>query len=350
MKVLKGDCLEKIVIHKPGDHSVLKIEKFELTDPKEDEIQVRVHYSGINYADICIRWGIYESAKKFVGWPITPGFEFSGIVEKVGPNSKFKIGDKVFGVSLFNAQSSHINIATNQVFHLPTNLTLKEASCVPAVFLTAYHALFQIFILKENSLVLVHSAAGGVGSSLVQLLKARGHRVIGVVGSTHKVGYLEELGADFIIDKSQMNLWKEVERYAPQGLDVVLDANGVATLNESFKHLAPMGKLVVYGFHTMLPKSQKLNWPKLIWGYLKTPRFNPINLTSANKSIIGFNLSFLFNEKEILVQGMEEIIKLFETKKIYSPKVTAFKACDIAKAHQLIESGSSIGKITLDWT
>lgn len=341
---------KKIVIHKPGDHDVLKIEDFQIQDIKENEIVVDVKFSGVNYADVCVRWGIYESAKKFVGWPITPGFEYSGIVSRIGDSvSKFKVGDEVFGVSFFNGYSSSVIVPEHFVYHKPKNLSFEQAACFPAVSLTAYHALFQNFVLRPKSMVLVHSAAGGVGSSLTQLLIHFGHTVIGVVGSSSKVNYLKELGCTYIIDKSKQDLWSEVKKIAPGGLDVVLDANGVETLAKSFEHLAATGKLMVYGFHTMLPKSGRLNWPKLIWNYLRTPRFSPLELTAKNKSVLAFNLSFLFERFDILNEGMNHLIKLVEEGSIKPHEVVAFSYKDVAKAHAYIESGKSVGKIALAW-
>lgn len=341
--------MKKIVIHKPGDHTELKLEEHAEIELVSEHVRVKVHFSGVNYADICVRWGIYESAKKFIGWPITPGFEFSGVIIETTQTSKFNVGDEVFGVSFFGAYANELVVPEKFVFQRPKNLSREEAAAFPAVFLTAYHALFQNFILREKSTVLVHSAAGGVGSALTQLLIAKKHKVVGVIGSSHKRSYLEELGCQHIIDKSTQDLWQEARKMAPEGFDVVLDANGVETLKESFKHLRPMGKLVVYGFHTMLPKDQKLNFIKLAINYLKTPRFSPLELTSANKSVLAFNLSFLFDHFEILNEGMEELIELVESSKIKGHKVNVFKASEVAKAHGLIESGKSVGKIILEW-
>lgn len=85
--------------------------------------------------------------------------------------------------------------------------------------------------------MLVHSAAGGVGSSLVQLAKLMGCEVVGVVGTNHKVEAAKSLGADFVFDKSRQDLWREARKRAPQGYDVICDANGVASLRESYKHI-----------------------------------------------------------------------------------------------------------------
>ncbi len=341
--------MKRVVIYRPGDHDQLRIEESTISDPKDGEVQVDIQFSGVNYADVCVRWGIYESAKKFIGWPITPGFEFSGVISKVSAGSKFNVGDEVFGVSFFNGYSSALNLPEHFVFNKPNQLSFEEAACFPAVFLTAYHALFQNFILRPNSKVLVHSAAGGVGSALVQLLVSAGHEVVGVIGSSSKREYLSSLGCHHIIDKSKENLWKRALEICPEGYDVVLDANGVETLKESFKHLAPTGKLMVYGFHTMLPKSGRLNWIKLAWNYLRTPRFSPLELTSANKSVMAFNLSFLFERFDILNDGMVELIKLVKSGAIRGHQVKVFDAFDVGQAHGHIESGKSVGKIAIKW-
>jgi NADPH:quinone reductase-like Zn-dependent oxidoreductase len=95
--------MKKIVIHSPGSYEKLKLEEAADLFPENDEIVVETKAFGVNYADCCVRWGVYESAKKFIGWPITPGFEFSGYVKKVGASvQKFQVGDKVFGITLFN--------------------------------------------------------------------------------------------------------------------------------------------------------------------------------------------------------------------------------------------------------
>jgi len=346
--------MKKIVIHEAGGYDKLKIEEHEALSIKAGHIKVKVKYSGINYADICIRWGIYESAKEYVGWPITPGFEFSGVVEEVPENhEKFKVGDEVFGVTLFNAYADEVLVPEHQLFKKPGNLSFAQAACFPAVFLTAYHGLFQNFVFRKNSKVLIHSAAGGVGTALVQLAKWHDCEVTGVIGRATKKEHLESLGVDHIIIKSEQDLWAEAKKISPEGFDVVLDANGVETLKESFKSLRPTGKLVVYGFHTMLPKesnSGRLNFLKLVWNYLRTPRFSPIDLTSANKSVMAFNLSFLFEHKEILSEAMEVLLELVDEKKIVGHPVSEFSAQEIGEAHKHIESGLSIGKIAIKWT
>ena len=107
-------------------------------------VTVEVHAFGLNYADCCIRWGLYASAKKFVGWPITPGFEFSGKVVWSGKDSTFKTGDLVFGVTMFGAYSTKITVPSHQLFPKPSTFSMSEAAAFLCTGFTAYYALFQL--------------------------------------------------------------------------------------------------------------------------------------------------------------------------------------------------------------
>ena len=186
---------------------------------------------------------------------------------------------------------------------------------------------------------------------LVQLGKLAGCRVTGVVGAAHKVGTVLELGADAVIDKSTQPLWLTAERLAPDGYDIILDANGVATLRQSYRHLAPVGKLVVYGFHSMLPRRggvpHKL---RLAWDYLRTPRFSPFDLTTHNRSVLGFNLSFLFDQTSTLQQGLQQLLDWLEEEKLQTPGVTSYPFESVAQAHRDLESGQTTGKLVLTCT
>lgn len=339
--------MRKVVIHSAGGYEKLKLEEHSSPIAKDGQVKVLVKAAGINYADITVRWGLYESAKKFIGWPITPGFEFSGTVLE-SHDDKFKQGDKVFGITLFGGYAEEIVVPAHQLYHLPTSMNYSQAAGFPAVFMTAYHALFQNIVVRPEMTVLIHSAAGGVGSSLVQLAKVFGMKVVGVVGSSHKVEIVKNLGADEVIDKSTQSLWGRAQEICPDGFDIILDANGVETLGDSYKNLRPTGKLICYGFHTMMPKTGgRINWIKLAINWLKTPRFNPLDMTTSNKSVVTFNLSFLFDRMDLLGEAMEKMMPWLEEGKIKVAKVNEYKVEDVALAHADLESGKTIGKLVL---
>ncbi|MDI1447513.1 medium chain dehydrogenase/reductase family protein [Polyangium sp. 6x1] len=358
--------MRKVVIHGPGSYDRLKLEEHPDPSPAPGEILVDVEAAGVNYADCIVRMGLYESAKKYVGWPITPGFEVAGKVAALGAGVGTRLGatlgqaelrpqtpgpapgTPVVAVTRFGGYASRVAIPAHQVFPLPKGFSVAEAAGFPSVFLTAYYALFELANVRQGMNVLVHSAAGGVGSALVELGKIAGCRVVGVVGASHKVAVARKLGADAVIDKSVEPLWPVAERLAPEGYDVVLDANGVETLGESYRHLASAGKLVVYGFHTMMPrKGGRPNWIKLARDWLRTPRYNPLDLTNDNKSVLAFNLSYLFHRKDLLAEYMGKLIGWIEEGRITAPPVTPFPVERVADAHRAIEGGSTVGKLVL---
>ena len=343
--------MKKIVIERPGGHRQLQIKEFPSPIPQSNEVLIEVTSAGVNFADVFIRMGLYKSAKEFVGWPITPGFEFSGKVVKRGRDvSDLAEGSPVFGVSLFGAYSSHLCVPRQQVFLIrpDSKFSADQWAAFPAVFLTAYHGLFQNIVLRPEMKILVHSAAGGVGGALLQLGKIAGCSMVGVVGAGHKIKTALEYGADVVIDKSRGNLWKEAENLYPNGFDVVFDANGPATLKQSYLHLASSGKLVTYGFHSMLSKRGGFaNYFKLAYGYFRIPRWNPLNMTNENKSLIAFNLSYLFHRMDLLKESMQNLLRWVEEGKIQAPALQRFPFEKVADAHRALESGNTVGKLIL---
>lgn len=346
--------MQKIVIHRPGGRQQLQIESAPAPEPQPDEVRVKVAAAGVNFADIFVRLGLYQSAREFVGWPITPGFEFSGTVTDCGRRvGGFDVGSAVFGLTRFGGYASHVCVPQDQVFSIPpdSRFSLDQWAGFPTVFLTAYHGLFQNIVLRPQMNILVHSAAGGVGGALVQLAKVADCRVIAVVGSSHKVPVAQDFGADAVIDKSRRDLWSEVQTHCPEGCDVIFDANGPETLKQSYRHLAASGKLVVYGFHSMLAKrGGLLKWIKLAIGYLRLPRWNPLHMTSANKSIIAFNLSYLFHRRDLLQEAMQNLTAWVQSGKIKAPPLQSFRFEDVAEAHRALESGQTTGKLILKFS
>jgi len=341
--------VKKVVIHRPGGYKRLCLEQHPDPIPGDGEVLIAVEAIGVNFADCITRMGLYASARQYVGYPVTPGFEVSGRVSATGSGVEdLKMGDPVIGLTRFNGYATRLALPRRQVFPLPQRLSMVEGAGFCTVFLTAWFALFELAHPHPRDHVLVHSAAGGVGSALVQLGKMAGCRVVGVVGAPHKRDAVQALGADAVIDKSTQDLWSAARHHAPRGYQVVLDGNGAATLDQSYRHLAPVGKLVVYGFHSMFPRQGgRPNWPRLVWDYLRTPRFSPFKLTAENRSVLGFNLSFLFDKAELLTHGTEQLLRWVGEDKLHPLTVTAYPFERVADAHRDLESGRTVGKLVL---
>ncbi|MGD8689859.1 MAG: medium chain dehydrogenase/reductase family protein [Gammaproteobacteria bacterium] len=340
--------MRRISIISPGGHDRLRI--VEAPDPRPDpgEIRIEVEAIGVNFADCITRMGLYASARELVGYPITPGFEVAGTIEALGENVKgWSVGERVMAVTLFNAYQTCVCIPADQVFPVPEDWSLAAAAGFPAVFLTAWYGLFELAHPRSGERVLVHSAAGGVGQALVQLARLSGCEVTGVVGAAHKVAAVEAL-AEHVIDKSTVDLWSTAEAMAPGGFDIVFDANGVATLRDSYRHLAPGGRLVVYGFHSMFRKGgSRVPWLKLARDWLRTPRFNPLDMTRSNRSVSAFNLSFMMEKKLLLLEGMRQLLAWAGDGAIRPLPVTRHPFDSVAEAHRALESGQSTGKQVL---
>jgi NADPH:quinone reductase-like Zn-dependent oxidoreductase len=293
-----------------------------------------------------MRLGLYRAAKG--SYPLCPGLEFAGVVRQSGPGVEgYKPGDKVFGACRFGGYTTAINSPAEHLWPLPEAWDFEKGATFPVAYLTAYYALHHVGQLKESDRVLVHSAAGGVGTALLHLLKLNANMSVGVVGLSNKVDAGKGSGATFVIDKSTQDLWKKAEELSPEGYDLILDANGASTLKDSYRHLKPAGRLLIYGFASMFSRSGRKNYPKLIWYYLKTPRFNPFDLTGSNKTISGFNLIYLFDRVDLFRSIMETLIRWDTEGLLPLAPITTFPFEDVVSAHKAIESGRSVGKLVL---
>lgn len=340
--------MKRIRIDRPGGHDRLCIEQVEDSQPAPGQVRIAVEACGVNYADGIVRMGLYASARELHGYPITPGFEVAGRIDAIGAGvDRARLGEAVIGLTLFNGYSSLVCVEATQAFPIPPGLSMAQAASLPTVFLTAWFMVHQQLYPRANERWLVHSAAGGVGSALVQLGRLAGCEVTGVVGAAHKLEYCRRLGAQHVIDKSSTSLWPAASAIAPAGFDAIFDANGVATLRDSFNHLAPTGRLVIYGFHSMLPRDGRLNWLRLAWDWLRTPRFNPLQMTQHNRSVLAANLSFLQSHAPRLREGMRWLLAHFESGALQPLPVESFPFEQVADAHRRIESGQSVGKLVL---
>jgi synaptic vesicle membrane protein VAT-1 len=251
---------------------------------------------------------------------------------------------------------------------------MAQAASLPAVSLTALYALVLAgnFVPSSTSLpsstcssrissmsqpqnraILIHSAAGGVGSMLIQMSKLLGlSPIVGVVGRSSKVDAAKALGCDVVIDKSHENLWQAASKAAPNGYSAICDANGVATLSESYLHLAPTGRLVVFGFHSNLPMGQDMlspmEWLKMVVRMVQLPKFDAMDLVTSNKGVLGFNLSFFVDEMDLLGQLYDQIGTWISNGQLVCPRVVEMDLADITQAHDLIQSGTSVGKIVIN--
>lgn len=339
--------MKRVLVRRPGGHAALELVEEEDPRPGPGEVLVRARACGVNFADVAVRQGLYDAAKGL--YPITPGFEFAGTVEALGAGARaFRPGNRVFGVRRFGGYASLHCVPETQLWPCPEGWSLEQSAGLAAVHLTAHHGLFNVAKVSVGETVLVHSAAGGAGSAIVLQALAFGCRVVGVVGSPEKAAFARSLGCDVVIDRSSQDLWAEADRAAPAGFDAIFDANGVSTLREGFKRLSAGGRLVVYGFAEFLARgAERPSWARLALSWMRMPRFSPLDMTTTNRGILGFNLAFLFHKLELARRGMERVLAWAREGKVRPVPVTGFPLERSADAHRAIESGKTSGKLVL---
>jgi NADPH:quinone reductase-like Zn-dependent oxidoreductase len=192
----------------------------------------------------------------------------------------------------------------------------------------------------------VHSAAGGVGTALLQQARVAGLRSVAVVGSERKASVARDYGADAVVVRGP-GLWADVDRAAPGGFDAIFDANGVTTPRPGFERLRSGGRLVIYGFAEIMPRGGRPFLPLLAWNWLRVPRFSPLELTGTNRSVMGFNVVYLTEDAALAREGFDAIARWAREGGVRKPPVTAFPAERAADAHRVLESGDTVGKLVL---
>jgi NADPH:quinone reductase-like Zn-dependent oxidoreductase len=226
-------------IHAYGGAEVVHIDQVPIPKAAPGEVVVRVHAAGVNALDWKIRDGFMRDAFP-LPLPAALGIEFAGEVTEVGAGvTAFAIGDRVMGplVSL-GAYTDHVAIAASTLTLTPAGLDDVHAAAIPVASLTAWQALFEAGELKHGQTVLIHGAAGGVGSFAVQFARRIGAHVIGTAQGVH-AGYLRALGAHEVIDYRTTDFWKAINH-----VDLVLDLVGGTTLTNSWQVLTDNGRIV----------------------------------------------------------------------------------------------------------
>jgi NADPH:quinone reductase-like Zn-dependent oxidoreductase len=229
---------------------------------------------------------------------------------------------------------------------VPESWDFADAAGLPAVQLTAYHGLLHVAHVRAGETVLVHSAGGGVGLALLQQIRILGARSVAVVGSDRKAAAARDAGADAVAVRGP-DLWGEIDRAAPGGLDAIFDANGVTTPRPGFNRLRPGGRLVIYGFGEIMPRGRRGFLPELALNWLRVPRFSPLEMTGTNRSVMGFNVVHLTENAALARAGFDAISSWAAEGKLRKVPITSFPVERAADAHRALESGATVGKLVL---
>ncbi|MEO1260894.1 MAG: zinc-binding dehydrogenase [Bacteroidota bacterium] len=327
---------------KAGNVRNLKIITENLPDPSADEVTVEVKAIGLNFADVFAIWGLYSATPP---GEFTPGLEYSGVIAKVGANvTNVKVGDRVMGVTRFGGYCTHLNIGHQYVIPLPGEWSFEEGSAYLVQVLTAFYGLTNLGGLEKGHSVLIHSAAGGVGTLANRIAKKMGAFTIGTVGSSNKLDLLKEEGVDRGIVRGDDFAQKLDEALGDRELNIVMECIGGKILKQGFAKLAPQGRSIVYGAAQYASNGDKPNYLRLLLMYLKRPKIDAQQLAEDNKGILGFNLIYLYEKSELMHELLAEIKKL----NIGKPRVGhTFEFEKLPDAVRLFKSGKTTGKVVI---
>ncbi len=336
--------MKQIWSTRAGGTQVLEIRTAPDPEPEEGEVAVSVHAIGINFADIMSRMGMYPDAPPF---PFVAGYEVSGVVRACGAGvNEFSPGQRVFGMTRFGGYSTEVCVPKEQLFGIPPGLDFPEAASIPVNYFTAYLALFTMGSIRKGDRVLIHSAAGGVGTAAVDLARTVGVEIFGTA-SAGKHDYLREIGCDHPIDYRSGDFVNEVLRLTDgQGVQIVLDPIGGGNIRKDRRILSPLGKIIAYGVASASSSSRR-QLLRLIFTAASFPFFHPVQLMNANQGILGLNLGRLWGEIGRLRTVAEEVLRLIDDGKIHPRARHQYPFDEVADAQNFIQTRRNTGKVIL---
>jgi synaptic vesicle membrane protein VAT-1 len=344
--------MRAMVVRRYGPPQVFESREVGDLQAKAGEVLIRVKAIGVNFADLLQRMGLYPGTPKP---PFVPGIEVAGVVEKTtapertGEAGSLQQGDAVVGFTPFGAYAEWVSVPRNRVFRVPPGIRFDDAAAIPVNYLTAYHSLFTMGNLQPGDRILIHGAAGGVGIAAVQLARTRGLVVFGTAGS-EKQEFLRKIGVEHPIDHQKSDFKQVLQKFAPDGIEMVMDPIGGRSYARSFDCLGPNGRLVVYGFSAAAGSSGKRNWLRSLKALVQTPWFHPLKLMGKNVSVIGVNIGRMPARGSSVRNEMDAIFEMFANGKIKPVIAKSFPLGQAADAHRYIHERQNIGKVILKVT
>jgi NADPH2:quinone reductase len=323
--------MKAVQLHEFGGPEVLNLLELEKPVPKGREVLIEIKAIGVNYADTARREGQYVVHTPL---PFVPGAEIAGVVIEVGDQvTKVKPGTRVVTLIESGGYAEFALADERSLIPLPDSLDFRTAASLPLQGLSAYHILKTMGRLEKGETVLIHAAAGGVGTIAVQLAKLFGAgTVIATASSSEKLALAEDLGADILINYTEPD-WDEQVLAATggKGVNVALEMAGGEIFHKSLKCLAAFGRLVIYGVASG-----------------EQSRFYPSSLMARNQSVIGFFLPQIMRKPDLLQSSLVELFSYLGDGRLKLTIGEVFPLEEAANVHRLLQSRQTKGKLILE--
>ncbi|MEA3322354.1 MAG: quinone oxidoreductase [Bacillota bacterium] len=319
--------MKALTFNKFGGPDVLQYSEIPQPSIGDYDVLVQTKAIGLNFADIYRRKGNYH----LVGEPpYILGYEGAGMVVKVGTSIKdIKVGDRIAFADVPHANAELVAVPYDKAIPIPDGVTYEHAASLLLQGLTAHYLVHDSYQVKNGDTVLVHAAAGGVGQLLTQLVTIRGGTSIGLTSTTEKSDVAKKAGAKEVLLYESSWSEKIKELTAGEGVDVVYESVG-STLMDSFQATRIGGTVVFYGMAGGDPV-----------------HVDPRMLMDTSKTLTGGDLWNVLKTREIRIERATQLFQWLQEDKLRIESPTMFSLEDGAKAHELLESRKSTGKIVL---
>jgi len=335
--------MKRVVYARRGGLEAIEIIEEKEPNPSQGQVRIQVHRAGINFADLMMRQGLYGGAPDF---PFTPGYEISGIVMELGNGvTEFSVGDRVVALTGFGGYSEQVVVDQQRVWPLPENVSFDAAAAMPVTYLTAHHMLVYLGNFKPGDTILVHHAAGGVGTATAQLAKALDSGAVYGTASANKADFVETHGMIHIPRGEDF-----VKRVKDEvgGVHHALDPVGGKHFMDSYRALRNGGRLYVFGASSAVSGPKRSMWTALKM-LRSTPRFNPLKMMNSNKAVFGVHMG-QWKDEDVAREQMKSLAKMLELGLINPVIDSVYRFEDVAAAQGHIHNRGNRGKVLLDFS
>lgn len=338
--------MKAVLVSRNGGPDVLQLREIPAPRPGPGQVLVEVRAAGLNFADILARLGVYQGAPPR---PFIPGIEVAGLVEALGEGvTQFSPGDRVFGFCAFGGYAEKAVLDVEALWKMPSDMGFSEAAALPVQYLTAWHGLMHLARIQMGETLLIHAAAGGVGIASLQLARHLKARVFATVGSREKLAVvLKDNPEARVIFYREEDFVSIIRRETGgQGVRVVMDSVGGKTFRKGWKILAPGGRYVLFGAASAV-RSGAISKLGAAFRLLPMAAVSPLGMISTNRSLFGFNLLFLREERALLRASFQEILNL-RASGVLVPRISLSLPLEkAAEAQQRLQDRGTFGKVVL---
>jgi NADPH:quinone reductase-like Zn-dependent oxidoreductase len=339
--------MKAAVLVRTGD-AAKAFEIRELSTPviQNGEVLIKVEGFGLNFADIMAREGMYEDAPPM---PSVLGYDVVGRITEIAPDVRHvSVGDRVTAMTRFGGYAEYAAANALAVAKIPEDMPVGEATALTTQYCTAYYAAAEAANIQEGDRVLIHSAAGGVGTALLQYARYKKCEIFATAGSESKLKILREEGVHHAINYQTEDFEAIIKAKTDGvGVDAIFDAVGGKNVKKGFRSLIKGGgRIVCYGASNITGQN--------IFGKIGTVLgfgfYHPIQFMTNSKSLIGVNmLRIADNKPSILARCLENVVAL-QKQGVFKPLVGGvYPIAQLSEAHAALEGRKTTGKITVTW-